>query len=129
MVVSQCLIFVIERLLLPTPAPQQYIAFTAKLNKHHGNLIERESVIFGSVVTNAGHSNDENTGIFVCPINGYYQFAATLVTGVGTDKNLDAELMHNGRQIVILHATKHGYDEGTPLRSRGKSLDPPFIGS
>ena len=44
-----------------------------------------------------------------------YQFAATLVSESGTVKNLDAELMHNGHQIVRLHATVYGYDEGSQV--------------
>uniref|UniRef100_A0A8W8JS64 C1q domain-containing protein n=2 Tax=Magallana gigas TaxID=29159 RepID=A0A8W8JS64_MAGGI len=104
-----------KRLLLPTSSHQQYVAFTAKLNKQYNSLNDRETVIFDTIVTNAGQGYDENTGIFVCPISGYYQFAATIVSEDGTDKNLDAELMHNGRQIVRLHATVYGYDEGTQV--------------
>ncbi|XP_052716491.1 complement C1q-like protein 4 isoform X1 [Crassostrea angulata] len=104
-----------KRLLLSTPSHQQYVVFTAKLNKQYNSLNDRETVIFDSIVTNAGQGYDENTGIFVCPISGYYQFAATIVSESGTDKNLDAELMHNGRQIVRLHATVYGYDEGTQV--------------
>lgn len=100
---------------MSTPSHQQYVVFTAKLNKQYNSLNDRETVIFDTIVTNAGQGYDENTGIFVCPISGYYQFAATIVSEDGTDKNLDAELMHNGRQIVRLHATVYGYDEGTQV--------------
>ena len=98
-----------------TSAHQQYVTFTAKLQKAYTTLNDRETLIFDTIVTNSGQGYDKNTGIFFCPVSGFYQFAATLVSESGTDKNLDAELMHNGHQIVRLHATVYGFDEGSQV--------------
>ncbi|XP_048760508.1 complement C1q-like protein 4 [Ostrea edulis] len=105
-----------KRLLLgPTTVHQQYVTFYVRLGKHYTTLNDQETIIFDSIVTNAGQGYDKYTGIFVCPISGFYQFAATIVSDGGTDKNLDAELMHNGKQIAHLHATLYGNDEGTQI--------------
>ncbi|XP_062622089.1 complement C1q-like protein 4 [Saccostrea cucullata] len=105
-----------KRLLLgPTSVHHQYVTFYARLGKPYTTLNDRETIVFESVVTNAGQGYDGNTGIFVCPVSGFYQFASTIVSDGGTDKNLDAELMHNGQQIAHLHATLYGNDEGTQI--------------
>ncbi|XP_061162813.1 complement C1q-like protein 4 [Saccostrea echinata] len=105
-----------KRLLLgPTSVHHQYVTFYARLLKPYTTLNDRETIVFESVVTNAGQGYDGNTGIFVCPVSGFYQFASTIVSESGTDKNIDAELMHNGQQIAHLHATLYGYDEGTQI--------------
>jgi hypothetical protein len=106
-----------ERLLLgPTTAAQeQYVTFYVRLGKHYTTLNDQETIIFDSVVTNAGQGYDKYTGIFICPISGFYQFAATIVSDGGNNKNLDAELMHNGQQLAHLHATLYGYDQGTQI--------------
>ena len=91
------------------------MTFTAKLQRAYTSLNNRETIIFDTIVTNAGQGYDNNTGIFVCPVSGFYQFAATVVSESGADKNLDAELMYNGHQIVRLHATLFGYDQGSQV--------------
>lgn len=91
------------------------MTFTAKLQRAYTSLNNRETIIFDTIVTNAGQGYDNNTGIFVCPVSGFYQFAATVVSESGADKNLDAELMYNGHQIVRLHATVYGFDGGSQV--------------
>ncbi|KAK3097063.1 hypothetical protein FSP39_006035 [Pinctada imbricata] len=82
--------------------------------KAYSSLGERETVIFDEVVTNVGSGYDVNNGIFFCPINGIYIFAATMASA-DNNKNLDAEIVHQGKIVARLHATVYGYDMGSQV--------------
>ena len=73
------------------------VFFTAVCFAKSGYVEESDAVIFDFVLSNEGSSYDENTGTFVSPVAGFYQFEFHIYS----DK-YDAwlELRHNNDMVV-----------------------------
>lgn len=75
------------------------------------SLAPDEIVKFEKVWTNIGNSYDSNTGVFIAPRHGIYQFSCSAMTGNG--HTLRLHLYKNELPIVSLYPGTAGHNMGT----------------
>jgi len=78
------------------------VFFSAKINKdvnaRHAN---QSHVIYDSIFTNVGNGYNSTTGLFTCPVSGYYRFSISAMTTVQFDLDLMQEFPNKSKQLLI----------------------------
>jgi hypothetical protein len=90
------------------------VGFTALVNKPLANLTVNQVIKFDHAITNVGGAYVPRTGQFICPLNGLYQFAASIVSK-GSGKNVEIEIVREGKLLVKIHATGYAHDTGSQI--------------
>ena len=69
-------------------------------------------VVFNHEVTNIGQHYNTSTGVFTCPVSGYYVFDVHIMGQV--DKNAEVVIRHNGANLAWAFADdKYDYQSGS----------------
>lgn len=77
------------------------VAFTAKLNECDSYPTHSGVLKFANVLVNEGFGYNKNTGLFVCPVDGFYYFSVhASVCGRG-----QCAIVKNGEKVVSLYHT------------------------
>lgn len=77
------------------------VAFTAKLNECDSYPTHSGVLKFANVLVNEGSGYNANTGLFVCPVDGFYYFSVhASVYGRG-----QCAIVKNGERVVSLYHT------------------------
>lgn len=77
------------------------VAFTAKLNIENSYPCHSGVLKFGTVLVNEGGGYSPSTGIFTCPLDGFYHFTVhASVYGRG-----QCAIYKNGEKVVSLYHT------------------------
>jgi hypothetical protein len=91
------------------PKTTPVVGFTAAITKNKAHLTDKETLIYETVLSNVHSGYNNSSGIFTCPVNGLYEFAASIVSS-GDRKRVDAQLVQNGVSLIHLSAHGLGYD-------------------
>merc|ERR1719239_226835 len=59
-------------------------------------------VIFNQEITNIGQHYNPSTGVFTCPVSGYYVFDVHVMGQ--KDQHAQVEIRHNGNRLVMAWA-------------------------
>ena len=79
------------------------IGFTAIISHHLSSLSARSPIVFDSLISNIGSGYDVQTGTFIAPVPGTYQFFTTIMSENSNDY-IETEIVKNGSQLVELYS-------------------------
>ena len=83
------------------------VVFSAALSGNYNTVaLNQPVVIYDKVYVNIGSGYDSTTGLFTCPVSGYYKFDMSFMNGKGN--GLYVILIHNGNNVIACHTPK-GY--------------------
>lgn len=91
-------------------APDTAVAFLAVLDASL-SLGSGQIIVFERAITNIGQAYSSHTGVFTAPVDGIYQFTATLLTG--NDKEIWCNVMLNGRNVANINERGTGDRHGS----------------
>ncbi|GAB1603188.1 caprin-2-like, partial, partial [Argonauta hians] len=97
----------------PTPTPTEIqqkptiydydeIAFSSRLSQHLNNVKVNETIVFDNIVTNFGNAYNPETGIFISPMKGTYQFFVKILSGF--NEKVETALIANNIEVTRLYS-------------------------
>ena len=94
-----------------------FVAFSAS-TRVNTNYSYPDRIVFEDILTNVGDHYDPTTGVFICPVDGIYQFSLSLFRW--NDKyKASATLKVGGAQVLTtitnLNNEDHGRDQGANI--------------
>ena len=93
-----------------------FVAFSASARSNR-NYTYSDRIVFEDVLTNVGDHYNPTTGVFVCPVDGIYQFSLSVFRWYHPRK-ASATLLVDGAQVLtsITNLDKeHGRDQGANI--------------
>ena len=82
------------------------VVFSAALSGNYNTVaLNQPVVIYDKVYVNIGSGYDSTTGLFTCPVSGYYKFDMSVATA---GNGMYVILVHNDNYVIACHAPK-GY--------------------
>ena len=75
-------------------------------------------LVLGHVVTNIGHAFDPQTGFFIAPVSGLYQFHATFMASQAAHVVVHADIVVDGRSVALsISDSRNGFFDNTGVEA------------
>ncbi|XP_030298604.1 complement C1q tumor necrosis factor-related protein 5-like [Sparus aurata] len=89
------------RTLVPDVPPRRVVAFTAKLNTAHSTPYHSGVLKLVDVLVNEGEAYSPDTGIFTCPLEGFYHFTVHM----SVNGRAQCAIFKNGESLASVYHT------------------------
>ena len=100
-----------ERLLQPTTAPVETVAFFAYFSTHNDASSTHHILAFDKVITNIGNAYHPHSGSFLAPRSGVYVFIWTI--RLDGNNYHTTELLHDNNVINSIYLNPNNVSGGT----------------